>query len=58
MGAPRSRAKVCTTFTMAPNPASAIGAMKRLVMFQVPFRFRSTTERQPLSLMSNGCAWN
>ncbi len=45
---------MCTTFTMDPVPAAAIGAMKRLVMVQVPCRFRSTTARQPLSEMALG----
>ena len=49
IGAPRSKENVCTTLTMAPEPASAIGPMKRLVTFQVPLRLRSTTARQPLS---------
>ncbi len=43
---------------MAPNPASAIGPMKRFTMFQVPLRLRSTTDRQPLSEMSDGSAGN
>jgi hypothetical protein len=35
-GAPRSKAKMWTTLTMAPEPAAAIDFMKRLGMFQVP----------------------
>ena len=58
MGAPRSNEKVWTTLTIEPDPASAIGPMNRLVMFHVPCRFRSTTERQPLSLMVLGNAGN
>ena len=54
IGAPRSKENVCTTLTMAPEPASAIGPMKRLVTFQVPLRLRSTTARQPLSEMVLG----
>ena len=54
IGAPRSKENVCTTLTMAPAPASAIGPMKRFVMFHVPFRFRSTTARHPLSEMELG----
>ena len=58
IGAPRSNEKVCTTLTMEPVPASAMGTMKRLVMFQVPLRLRSTTARQPLSEMAVGVAGN
>lgn len=49
---------MCTTFTIEPDPASAIGPMKRLTMFQVPLRLRSTTARHPLSEMSEGRAGN
>ena len=49
---------MCTTLTIEPKPASAIGPMKRLVTFQVPFRFRSTTARQPLSEIVLGSAGN
>ena len=58
MGAPRSKAKMCTTFTMAPRRASAIGSMKRRMTFQVPLRLRSTTDRQPLSEIPVGSAGN
>ena len=54
IGAPRSKENVWTTLTMEPEPASAMGPMKRLVTFQVPFRFRSTTARQPLSVIVLG----
>ena len=39
-------------------PASAIGPMNRLVMFQVPLRLRSMTARQPLSVMVLGRVGN
>ena len=43
---------------MLPGWRSIRCRMKRLQTFQVPFRLRSMTARQPLSLMSKGCAWN
>ncbi len=57
-GEPRSNEKMCTTLTIEPDPAAVIGTMNRLTMFQVPFRFRSTTERQPLSEIWVGRAGN
>ncbi len=58
MGAPRSRANVWTTLTIDPAPAAAMGTMKRDVTFHVPLRFRSTTDRHPLSVMALGGAGN
>ena len=58
IGAPRSNEKVCTTLTMEPKPASAMGCMNRFVMFQVPLRLRSTTARHPLSETSLGSEGN
>jgi len=45
-------------FTIEPRPAATIGPMNRLIMFHVPFRFRSTTDRQPLSEICEGRAGN
>ena len=58
IGAPRSKLKTCATLTMLPVRRSIRCFMKRLQTFQVPFRLRSMTARQPLSLIANGCAWN
>ena len=44
--------------TIDPNPASVIGPMNRLTMFQVPLRLRSMTERHPLSEICDGRAGN
>src|SRR5262245_15659806 len=49
---------MCTMFTIAPKPRSTMCFPTRLVTFHVPFRLRSITERQPLSLISSGRAGN
>jgi hypothetical protein len=51
VGAPRSNACGWTIVTIDPYPVSIMRGTARLITFQVPFRFRSTTARQPPSLI-------